>query len=241
MSSGRESRAASLAPFVSVALLVWAVVVVAVSGARTAAPHIRRLTRPGRMRAMFATPFAGPDTQRVGSGVGPLMHRQYSVDIPRSGDNTQVNSTALMRAIKQQIAQLSPSALAEFHKTNGDPGEMVVGDEYHIAMLGPWNGRVRVVAVSPESFTLATLTGHPESGHITFLVRELRTRGRPLRVSIESWARSRDATVDMMYARLGVGMHVQARVWVTFLRRACTLAGLNVPPRIRIQSEEVGA
>ncbi len=181
----------------------------------------------------------GFGTQRAASGVGPLLHRRYSVDIPRSPATEHVNSVALMRSIKAQIARLSPSALAEFRKTNGEPGEMHVGDEYDITMVGPWNGRVRVVAVARDSFTLITLKGHPESGHISFRVQELRTPSHPLRVSIESWARSRDAGVDLVYAKLGLGKHMQAKVWVTFLQRACALAGLRAPPRVRVTSEEV--
>ncbi len=204
-------------------------------------PRISRLQRSRSARAPRPAGQYALGAQRAALGVGPLLHRRYTVEIPRSVANEQVSSAVLMRAIKSQIAQLSPSALAQFRKTHGKPGEMRVGDEYDITMLGPWNGRVRVVSVARDSFTLITLKGHPESGHITFRVQELRAPGRPFRVSIDSWARSRNASVDLMYAKLGVGKQVQARVWVTFLRRACALAGLKVPPRIRITSKEVNA
>ncbi len=188
------------------------------------------------------TPRAhGRNAQRAWSGVGPLMHRRYLVDIPRSSLRTDVGRDDLMRAIKRQIASLSPAALAAFRKSAGRTGEMRVGDEYVITMLGPWNGSVRVVDVARDSFTLITLKGHPESGHITFRVRERGAQGGSLRVSIDSWARSRDATVDLAYAKLGIGKYMQAEVWVTFLHRVCTLAGMKQPPRVRITSEEARA
>ena len=198
--------------------------------------HARQLTAS---RAPRAPRDRGREAQRASSGVGPLMHRRYHVDIPQ--ESVDVGKDELMRAIKRQITSLSPAALAEFRKSVGRNGEMRVGDEYKITMLGPWNGRVRVVDVARDSFTLITLRGHPESGHITFSVRERKTHGGSLRVTIESWARSRDATVDLAYAKLGIGRHVQAEVWVTFLQRVCTLAGMKKPPRVRITSEEVRA
>lgn len=249
MSNVREVRTTPFAMMLGVTMLVMATAALAVTASMTASVTSRRAIAPcTRLLQRFVSTKAprpagqfARDAQRAGSGVGALMHRRYSVDIPRSAANRQVDSAALMGAIKSRIAKLSPAALAQFRKTNGRRGAMRVGDEYDITMLGPWNGRVRVVSVARESFTLITLTGHPESGHITFRVQELRVPGRPFRVSIESWARSRNATVDLMYSKLGIGKHMQAKVWVTFLRRACALAGLTVPPRIRVMSEEINA
>lgn len=237
----RDFRTSPIAILLGSAALTIPTALLMVAVRRRLAPrteHARNASSSSMPRAPRAR---GRDAQRASSGVGPLMHRRYVVDIPRSSLVAGVGSGELMSAIKRQITSLSPAALAAFRKTAGSNGGMRVGDEFHITMLGPWNGRVRVVDVARDSFTLITLKGHPESGHITFRVRERRAMGRPLRVSIESWARSRDATVDLAYAKLGIGRQVQAEVWVTFLHRVCAMAGLKKPPRVRITSEEVRA
>jgi hypothetical protein len=237
----RDLRATPLAILLGSVVLAVGASLLAVTARRIAAPRTAHERLPKKTKAPHAPSGNGRQAQRASSGVGPLMHRRYIVDIPRSRGSAKVGASTLMRAIKRQMTSLSPEALARFRKSRGEPGEMRIGDEYHITMLGPWNGRVRVVAVAPDSFTLITLKGHPESGHITFRVRERGAFGTSLRVSIESWARSRDSTVDLAYAKLGVGKHVQAEVWVTFLQRACELAGVEAAPRVRITSEEVNA
>jgi hypothetical protein len=237
----RDFRTNPIAILLGSVALTIPVAMLAVTVRRGFAPRTKHTRGTSTSKAPRAPRDHGGEAQRASSGVGQLIHRRYVVDIPRAGARFAVGRDELMRAITRQITRLSPAALAEFRKSAGRDGEMRVGDEYHIAMLGPWNGRVRVVERSRDSFTLITLKGHPESGHITFRVRERRLPGRPLRVSIESWARSRDKTVDLAYAKLGIGKLVQAEVWVTFLQRACVLAGMDQPPRVRITSEEMRA
>jgi hypothetical protein len=180
-------------------------------------------------------PDAGIDAQPATSGSGPLLHRRYAVHVP----NGHLDRDALMREIKRHVAELSPASLAAFRKSVGDEYEMRVGDEYDITILGPWNGRVRVVKVSRHAFTLATLQGHPEAGHITFSVHQPSATNASLPVTIESWARARDATVEVAYDTLKLGKRVQSEVWVTFLQRIAKMAGARRVPRVRITSERV--
>jgi len=216
-----------------------AIALLAHTARRLLAP--RRERRHERARANANVPDApsdhGRDQQGEASGVGELTHRRYAIVVPRSTFTRQ----SLMRQIQQRVQELSPSALAAFEKTSGEDSLMSVGDEYHVTMFGPWNGRVRVAEMTHNSFTLVTLEGHPEAGHITFSVRELPERLDVFKVIIESWARARDKTVHVAYDTLSVGRQVQAEVWVTFLQRVAELTGCDEVPEVDIDSEELTA
>ncbi len=116
---------------------------------------------------------------------------------------------------------------------------MAKGDEYHITMFGPWNGRVRVAEVSDRAFTFVTLKGHPEAGFITFVVNKVPHRSDVLAVSIESWARARSEAVNAAYDTIEAGREMQTEVWITFLQRIAELAGCKNAPEVQIDSEEI--
>ena len=121
-----------------------------------------------------------------------------------------------MAAIQADPNVLADLELAPFTKVRGESGEMRVGDRYVIEITGPWKGAVEVVDVSPFSFRLATLEGHMESGVI-----EMRTSAdghRPPTTptstfTIESWARSHDRFLDVMYDKLGIAKALQGEMW----------------------------
>jgi len=199
----------------------------------------RREQRQKRTRRALSSPNQphdyGADRQHEASGVGDLVHRRYAIDVPRASFTLHT----LMHEIQRQLSELSPAGLATFRKTAGDPDTMRDGDEYEITMLGPWNGCVRVADVRDGQFTLVTLDGHPEAGHITFAVEENPQQPSVICVTIESWARARDRAVLATYDTLAVGRQVQTEVWVTFLQRVAALAGCEEAPEVDIQSEEL--
>ncbi|MBC7843439.1 MAG: DUF1990 family protein [Gemmatimonadaceae bacterium] len=203
---------------------------------RTAAPR-----RESRVRGSTASvhdlavpqTLDAPDMQSLPVGTGAVFHRKYEIvltDVASSGRD-------VMRLMQRNLAELAPAMLAHFEKTSGTDGLMCVGDEYDITMLGPWNGMVRVSEASPTAFTLVTLDGHPEAGHITFSVTAHDSDARALHVNIESWARSRDSMVAAAYGALGIGKQVQTEVWITFLQRLATLAGMRDTPEVSITTE----
>ena len=126
----------------------------------------------------------------------------------------------------------APSEFARFMKTLGSEGEMEPGDEYSVRMPGPWNGPVRVLAVSPTSFRLATLEGHLEAGQIEFAVHE----NDGLVFSIESWARSGDRLSKLLYQNLRMAKEVQLHMWTSFLERAVHRSGGRIPAGIDIDT-----
>jgi uncharacterized protein (UPF0548 family) len=183
----------------------------------------KQLRRPPRERA---TPLPLPpeippalldaEAQPAEAGFGALLGRRYTVRFA-----THLAPTALMDLAKRNLNWLSPDELAAFEKTSGSTWTLKVSDEFEIQILGPWNGRVRVIEVTPAAFSFLTLRGHPEAGRIRFAVSSP-LQGELL-FSITSWARSRDAVVDLGYSKLGVGKGVQTTAWRTFLERVVEL------------------
>lgn len=173
------------------------------------------------------------DRQTLHGGTGPVFHRQYEIELP----GVKLGAAAVVQLLQRNFSQLAPSILARFEKTNGPDEHLRVGDEYEITMLGPWNGTVRVLESTPTSFTLVTLDGHPEAGHITFSAAS--QLNGPTHARIESWARARDTVVQAAYDTLVVGKQVQTEAWVTFLHRLARLVGVQETPEVRITDEKI--
>ena len=130
-----------------------------------------------------------------------------------------------MAEVQADVPRFSPEALADFKKKTGDDGPIKVGDEFHITILGPWNGSVRVTDVGATSFELITLEGHPEAGRIRFEAHYLDESPDVLRFEIRSSARSRDGLVAFAYDTLGGGKMRQEATWVEFCRRVAAASG----------------
>ncbi|PZS26950.1 MAG: hypothetical protein DLM61_17530 [Pseudonocardiales bacterium] len=160
-----------------------------------------------------------PDGRRQGlaAGVGPLLHRVYTV---RIGHSTMSPAT-LMEAVAASLNRVSPE-MAVFRKTCGADGPLRHGDEYLVRMPGPWDGPVRVVGRDATSFQLATLRGHLEAGQIKFRAAQ---DGDELRFEIESWARAGDRLSHLLYNRLRLAKEIQLNMWTHFCVRTAALAG----------------
>ena len=164
-------------------------------------------------------------------GVGPLFHRTYRVRIR----NTSLSAERLLATIRSDLNQVAPTEFARFLKVRGDEGEMVVGDEYVVRMPGPWDGPVRVVAVTPSSFRFATLAGHLEAGQIEFRASE----GDELGFEIESWARAGDRLSDLLYQRLRMAKEIQLHMWTSFLEQVVKLTGGRMSGGIEIVTRRI--
>jgi hypothetical protein len=155
--------------------------------------------------------------QRAEDGVGPLFHRIYRARVRQAA----LSPAELMERITRDPNRVAPTEFARFHKIHGAEGRMRVGDEFVVRMPGPWDGPVRVVDVTPASFRLATLAGHLEAGQIEFSAAQ----DIDLSFSIESWARSVDWVVNLLYDRLRMAKEIQLHMWTSFLERVVRLSG----------------
>ena len=159
--------------------------------------------------------------QPVATGSGPLLERRYFIDVARPGRTP----AELMQAVRADVPRFSPSLLADFERRDGSEGPLKAGDEFHIKILGPWNGCVRVTDLGTTFFEFVTLEGHPEAGRIRFAAHYLDERPGVLRFEIRSWARSRDGLVAFAYDTLGGGKLMQEATWVEFCQRVAQTCG----------------
>lgn len=174
----------------------------------------------------------GPGIQNSASGAGPRFHRTYRVRIAGAA----LSPEAIIARIGEDFAPFVAPEVARFEKTAGAEGTLSAGDEYLVHINGPWDGPVRVVEVEPTRFVLATLEGHMEAGQIEFRAEEAGASGET-RFTIESWARSRDALVDVAYDDLSVGKKAQQAMWTYFCRRVAEESGGETVGEIEVTTE----
>lgn len=203
---------------------------------RTTPVHRRELIGTEPYSGEPRPPAAGEQgqVQSPDDGVGPLVHRRYRARIV----GARSSAAGLVELIRRDLDQVAPSEFASFQKVRGHDGELVLGDEYVVRMPGPWDGPVRVVAVTPMGFRLVTLEGHLEAGQIEFRASE---DYRSLEFSIESWARSGDRLSHVLYTHLRMAKEVQLHMWTSVLERVAKLAGGKLEGGIVITTRRVEA
>jgi hypothetical protein len=195
---------------------------------------------PPQLEQLLAYPsgVSRDEVQDYKSGSGPLFHRLYRTRIRDS----ELSPSELMAKLQADPNASAPTKFARFQITRGTPGSLAVGDEFVVRMPGPWDGPVRVVDVGRESFRLATLDGHLESGQIEFRTAaggSDSSSGSLLLVEIESWARSSSTLVNVLYHRLRMAKEVQAHMWISFLERVVSLSQGEMTGGIEITTERI--
>jgi hypothetical protein len=172
------------------------------------------------------------ELQPLKDGTGPLFHRRYVARIRES----RLSARELMARVRSDPDVASPREFATFKKTRGGEGDARVGDEYVVRMPGPWDGPVRVVEATDRSLRLATLAGHLEAGQIEFSADEV---DGDIEFHIESWARSKDRFVDLLYSRLRMAKEVQFHMWTSYLERVARVAGGRMTGGVDIETRRV--
>ena len=171
------------------------------------------------------------EVQQADDGVGPLFHRRYHARIA----DTHLSAEELVREVSADPNRVTPRDLANFSKVHGEDGRMRIGDEYVVRMPGPWDGPVRVVELTDNSFRLVTLDGHLEAGQIEFRAEH----DGDLLFTIESWARSGDRLCDLLYDRVRMAKEVQLHMWISFLEKVIGLSGGRRKGGLRIHTRRV--
>lgn len=152
-------------------------------------------------------------------GVGPLLHRRYRVVV----EGTSASARDLIAAFGREPNRGAPADVAVFLKTRGRSGTLRVGDEFVVRMPGPWDGPVRVIAVTPTALRLATLRGHLEAGQIEFRARD--GADGTVEFEIESWARAADRLSHLLYNHLRLAKEIQLNLWLETCLGVAALAG----------------
>ena len=170
------------------------------------------------------------DVQGLDDGVGARFHRRYRLVV-----NTSMSATDAMAALQADPNLMTNEDFAPLERVSGVAGEMRVGDRHVVKLAGPWNGPVEVVDVTPTSFRLATLTGNMEAGFIDFSIVSIGEG--TLELTIESWARSGDAPMDVLYDRIGIAKHLQTEMWVEACEAFATAVGGSAAGPVEVITE----
>ncbi len=198
---------------------------------------IDRVDEQGELAVDRPPPLpAGTSTQGIQlprDGSGPLLHRRYRGRLHGS----EWSAEALMAHIRPDPGRVAPWGLARFQKTHGERRRMAVGDEFVVRMPGPWDGPVRIIEVTPESFRLATLDGHLEAGQIEW--RAVTDDG-VLVFEVQSWARAGDRLSALLHDHLRMAKEVQLHMWTSVVERVSRLVGGELRDGIEIITRRVG-
>lgn len=174
--------------------------------------------------------------QFLQDGVGPLFHRRYYVDIA----DVAMSKEELMTEIQSHLNSFSALDMAFFEKTeHSDSSEMKVGDDFFVHIVGPWNGPVRVINVSPTSFSFITLEKHLEVGEIQFRLIDHPDRDDVIRFEIRSWTRSQNWFVNLLYDRIPLTKISQTRMWVYFCQRVVEVSKGEALDEVHVMTHRV--
>jgi hypothetical protein len=160
-------------------------------------------------------------------GAGPLLQRDYWAIFAEC----PLKPSELIAHISSHFCELPPRALVEFDA----PAGVDVGSQLDIHIKPGQRCAVRVVHHDAQSITLATLTGHPEAGRITFASYR-NARGEVL-FHIRSRARSTNTLKRLGF--LAIGDAMQTNTWVDFIRNTATSVGARIPDAIHADTESV--
>jgi hypothetical protein len=168
-----------------------------------------------------------PDVLSADQGVGPLLQRDYWAVFA----DCQSKPSELIHDVKRRFCELPPSSLVTFDA----PGGVVRGADLDLRINPGRQCCVRVVHEDAQSFTLATLEGHPEAGRITF--GAYRNPNGDVIFHIRSRARS--ATTAQRLGFLAIGDAMQTNTWTDFIANTAALAGSRIEGVIHADTETV--
>ncbi|MGI9052073.1 MAG: hypothetical protein ACR2HQ_05400 [Ilumatobacteraceae bacterium] len=156
--------------------------------------------------------------QRFADGVGPAFHRTYRI----VAEGSTLSAAEAMTRMQTDLQWMGDDTVAPFNRVAGRTGRMRVGDRYVVALAGPWSGPVVVVEVTEAHFRLMTLEGHPEAGVIDMVAADVDGGAQ---LTIESWARSGDHVLRVLYDNVRLAEQLQSVVWVEMCDEFVRLAG----------------
>jgi hypothetical protein len=154
-------------------------------------------------------------------GAGPLLQRDYWALI----EGCTCSPSELMELVASRFAELAPEELVVFSREDGrDHAPLERGDELEVKIRGAGTFHVRIIHRDAQSLTMATLTGHPEAGRITFGAYR-NARGDVI-FHIRSRARS-GSRVKYLGFRTG-GEAMQTNTWTDFVNTVALTVGEGV-------------
>ncbi len=152
-------------------------------------------------------------------GFGPLLQRDYWAVV----DRCRASPAQVVAYVERFFERLVSRDLVVFERARRSD-TLEVGDRLDLRIPGAGKAAVRVVHRDAQSFTLATLRGHPESGRITFGAY----RNRRGDVVFHVRSRARSASRSRYLGFLGPGEPMQTRAWIGLVNRVAVGTGRGV-------------
>lgn len=156
--------------------------------------------------------------QLAEAGFGPLLERDYWCVIA----SCRYSPAQIVDAVRRHFAAFAPAELVVFRHRAGE--RLEAGEVVELRIAGTSGSRVCVSHVGPQSFTLATMGGHPEAGRITF--GSYRNRRGDVLFHIRSRARSKSPWKRAGF--LAAGEVMQTSTWTEFVNRVAVAFGEGV-------------
>lgn len=182
----------------------------------------------------MSTPSTEPllaDVQLSSAGCGALLQRDYWGAIAEC----RVSPVQLMDDLRARFCEFPPPELVKFSRSGERGKPLEVGDELDIVIRMTAECRVRVVARDARSVTLATLSGHPEAGRITF--GAYRHESGSVVFHIRSRSRAGSNLFSAGFAAIGEAM--QTNTWVEFVQAVASTYGSGVLGETNAETEQV--
>lgn len=169
------------------------------------------------------------EIQAASQGVGPLLQRDYWAVF----DGCRHTPSQLITQLRDHFCELPPAELVRFTPRTA----LALGSDLDIAIVPAHQACVRVVHEDAQSFTLATLEGHPEAGRITFGAY----RNPKGDVIFHIRSRARSSSIPGYLGFLAIGDAMQTNTWTDFITNAAALAGARIRGVIHADTAEVEA
>lgn len=173
----------------------------------------------------------GREIVPASEGCGPLYQRDYWAVIA----NCRLSPSEVVDVVRERFEEFPPSEIVTFRRVGGGRAPLEVGDEMEGEIQGAGDFAVRVTHRDANSFTLATLRGHPEAGRITF--GAYRNPDGDVVFHIRSRARSASRGRFMGFKVFGDPL--QTSTWTDFIDRLAALVGSGVADVIHAEKREV--
>ena len=165
------------------------------------------------------------------TGAGPLLQRDYWAVVA----DCRLSPPEVVTFVRRRFPDFPPRELVVFHRADDSDEPLEVDDELEIDIRMAGRTAVRVVHTNANSFTLATLEGHPEAGRITFgAYRSLRGD-----VIFHIRSRARSSSSSRYAGFLAAGEPMQTNTWTDFVDRLAHTVGSGVIGAIHVDTADM--
>jgi hypothetical protein len=171
--------------------------------------------------------------QPASAGIGVFLQRDYWAVI----EDCRFKPSEVAALVAARFPEFPPPEIVVFERTTDGDGCLEVGEELDIRIRLAGFARVRVVHKGPCSITLATLTGHPEAGRITFGAY----RDEKGAVIFHIRSRARSSSLLNYFGFRSAGDPMQTSAWTDFVNNVALTCGSGVHGVVHSETRTIGA